>query len=79
MTGCAWRDYALIRDEIEKVFDDFHDYNARRQAGRLPPESGVARARMDTGSGKAQFMATRSTATRRSTAPARCTAKRLMT
>ena len=53
MTG----DYALIRDEIEKVFDDFYDYNERvAKPGGFHLKVAAREREWNTGSGKAQFM-----------------------
>jgi len=53
----AWRDdYALIRDDIERVFDDFHDYNARIAVpGGFHLTVGPRQRIWHTASGKAQF------------------------
>ena len=53
----AWRnDYALIRDEIEKVFDDFHDYNQRIAVpGGFHRTVAPRHRTWPTASGKAQF------------------------
>ncbi|WP_245714425.1 FdhF/YdeP family oxidoreductase [Janthinobacterium psychrotolerans] len=53
----AWRgDYALIRDEIEKVFDDFHDYNQRIAVpGGFHLTVAPRHRTWHTASGKAQF------------------------
>ena len=53
----AWRnDYSLIRDEIEKVFDDFHDYNQRIAVpGGFHLTVAPRHRTWHTASGKAQF------------------------
>ena len=53
----AWRDdYALIRDDIERIFDDFHDYNARIAIpGGFHLTVGPRQRIWHTASGKAQF------------------------
>ena len=53
----AWRnDYSLIRDEIEKVFDDFHDYNRRIAVpGGFHLTVAPRHRTWHTASGKAQF------------------------
>ncbi len=60
--GLAWPayrdDYALIRDDIEKVFDDFHDYNARIAVpGGFHLKVHSREREWKTASGKAHFMA----------------------
>jgi molybdopterin-dependent oxidoreductase alpha subunit len=56
-----WRayrdDYALIRDDIEKVFDDFYDYNARvARPGGFHLKVASREREWATASGKAQFV-----------------------
>jgi molybdopterin-dependent oxidoreductase alpha subunit len=55
----AYRDdYALIRDDIEKVFDDFYDYNARvARPGGFHLKVASREREWVTASGKAQFVA----------------------
>jgi molybdopterin-dependent oxidoreductase alpha subunit len=49
--------YALIRDEIEKVFDDFYDYNERvAQPGGFHLKVASREREWTTSSGKAQFL-----------------------
>jgi molybdopterin-dependent oxidoreductase alpha subunit len=57
----AWKayrdDYARIRDDIEKVFDDFYDYNARvAKPGGFHLRVASREREWVTGSGKAQFI-----------------------
>ncbi|QJD92676.1 FdhF/YdeP family oxidoreductase [Duganella dendranthematis] len=54
----AYRDdYALIRDDIEKVFDDFYDYNARvAKPGGFHLKVASREREWHTTSGKAQFV-----------------------
>jgi molybdopterin-dependent oxidoreductase alpha subunit len=54
----AYRDnYALIRDEIEKVFDDFYQYNARvAKPGGFHLKVASREREWITSSGKAQFV-----------------------
>ncbi|MBV7534184.1 FdhF/YdeP family oxidoreductase [Duganella sp. sic0402] len=54
----AYRDnYALIRDDIEKVFDDFYDYNARvAKPGGFHLKVASREREWSTASGKAQFV-----------------------
>jgi molybdopterin-dependent oxidoreductase alpha subunit len=59
--GLAWPlyrdDYARIRDDIEKVFDDFHDYNARVAVpGGFHLKVSSRDREWKTASGKAQFV-----------------------
>ena len=50
-------DYALIRDEIEKVFDDFYDYNERvAKPGGFHLKVASRDREWTTQSGKAQFL-----------------------
>ncbi|MYM74041.1 FdhF/YdeP family oxidoreductase [Duganella sp. FT134W] len=50
-------DYALIRDDIEKVFDDFYDYNARvARPGGFHLKVASREREWHTTSGKAQFV-----------------------
>lgn len=50
-------DYALIRDEIEKVFDDFYDYNERiAKPGGFHLKVASREREWLTPSGKAQFL-----------------------
>jgi molybdopterin-dependent oxidoreductase alpha subunit len=50
-------DYALIRDEIEKVFDDFYDYNERvAKPGGFHLKVAAREREWHTDSGKAQFI-----------------------
>ncbi|WP_343729290.1 FdhF/YdeP family oxidoreductase [Duganella sp.] len=56
-----WRayrnDYAVIRDDIEKVFDDFYDYNARvARPGGFHLKVASREREWLTASGKAQFV-----------------------
>ncbi|WP_432240624.1 FdhF/YdeP family oxidoreductase [Herbaspirillum robiniae] len=56
-----WRghaaDYARIRDLIERVFDDFHDYNARvAKPGGFHLKVASREMEWSTASGKAQFL-----------------------
>ncbi len=54
----AWliEDYARIRDEIEKVFPDFHDFNARVAVpGGFRLRNTAAQRQWATPSGRAQF------------------------
>jgi molybdopterin-dependent oxidoreductase alpha subunit len=60
-SGLAWRayrdDYARIRDDIEKVFDDFHNFNARvSRPGGFHLKVASREREWHTASGKAQFM-----------------------
>jgi molybdopterin-dependent oxidoreductase alpha subunit len=60
-TQVDWRayaaDYARIRDEIEKVFDDFYDYNARvAQPGGFHLTVASRERVWKTASGKASFL-----------------------
>ena len=51
------QDYALIRDEIEKVFDDFYDYNERvSKPGGFHLKVASREREWTTPSGKAQFL-----------------------
>jgi molybdopterin-dependent oxidoreductase alpha subunit len=54
----AYRDdYAVIRDDIEKVFDDFYDYNARvAKPGGFHLKVASREREWVTASGKAQFV-----------------------
>jgi molybdopterin-dependent oxidoreductase alpha subunit len=57
----AWRayrdDYARIRDDIEKVFDDFYDYNARvAKPGGFHLKVASREREWMTSTGKAQFV-----------------------
>ncbi|MTV37070.1 FdhF/YdeP family oxidoreductase [Duganella radicis] len=54
----AYRDdYAVIRDDIEKVFDDFYDYNARvAKPGGFHLKVASREREWATESGKAQFV-----------------------
>ncbi|TFW15862.1 FdhF/YdeP family oxidoreductase [Duganella callida] len=54
----AYRDdYALIRDDIEKVFDDFYDFNARvARPGGFHLKVASREREWVTASGKAQFV-----------------------
>ena len=59
--GLKWKayrdDYATIRDDIEKVFDDFYDYNARVvKPGGFHLKVASREREWITSSGKAQFV-----------------------
>lgn len=50
-------DYDRIRDLIARVFDDFHDFNARvRVPGGFRLSNGASVRRWDTGDGRARFV-----------------------
>lgn len=49
--------YSLIRDKIEEVFPDFHDFNARiREPGGFRLRVGASNREWDTPDGKAHFL-----------------------